>query len=191
LQQPGLEIRWHSRLACEHRLEPQPGSIPADRLAEAEAFCMGGLDGVGQCDRDRLLHPYRWQRDGSGLLRHLVLRLDDHPAVLTWVRAGALAGDAGLARSLTLNLSGYLTLDLSRSKAHVGRSEAELAGGLRLHVRPARSLRQPRAIRVARSWIWLRAGLETARLKAPRLETAGLKAGHRARSYTVLPAALR
>src|ERR1700683_4661106 len=50
LQQPGLKVRWHPRLAREHRFQPQRRGVPGHRATELLAFLVGGLDGFGERD---------------------------------------------------------------------------------------------------------------------------------------------
>src|SRR5712691_2602681 len=55
LQQPGLEVGWHARLARQHRLQPQRRGVPGHRTAELLALLMRRLHGLRQRDAAAIL----------------------------------------------------------------------------------------------------------------------------------------
>ncbi len=96
LQQPGLQVRRHARLAGKHGLEPEGRRVPRHRLAEAEALRVRRLHRVGERDGYRL----RTRRLGCRGLRAAVgtalrcaeRRAERTAAMLSMLRAGELAG---------------------------------------------------------------------------------------------------
>ena len=103
LEQSCLQVRWHPWLAGEHRLEPEPRRVPADRLAEVEALGVSGLDRVRQGNSDllRLTHGLRL----SGKLGLLALALVRTLGLV--LRPLGLEGHLGLERTLALVRGGH------------------------------------------------------------------------------------
>src|SRR5712691_10806696 len=107
LQQPGLEVRWHARLACQHRLQPQRRGVPGHRTAELLALLVRRLHGLRQRDaaavlvaagRDRAAH-HRLRAAVGGAAGRTLADLAQPAAVALPALAQAALAQAALAQA--------------------------------------------------------------------------------------------
>src|SRR5689334_14977539 len=113
LQQPGLQVRRHARLAGEHRLQPQGRSVPGHRTTELLALLVRGLYRLGQADAGGAVLGLVGRRRGR------IHRRAHH-------RLRAAVGGAA-RRALVLALNAVLGL---AGRGADGRQAAKLAGKL-------------------------------------------------------------